>query len=848
MSSSLSKTLQFITSIKLQELTKQSQAFQAHIRVLEEARAASDPIARIEILHKAMRSWSGALSNDVIAGKLDLDNLELWLRQAKQDPSFQKDNLERWSNTLETHIRQTSMRFGCAKLFGNILQEWLSSGDSVVAGVSNQENKNGTESTDAGRKEKHEQMERFTSIVFEEKVVDTDALRAYLSNVFSGKRARLILEEARQRLKELCDVRDEKVTENDVKCAIDELTSGNGSLSDENIAALREFRQNDSVLTELASVLTMRLASIDTWSWPAEGIPIHMRRHLNGKYRVFTDPDIIDALLFHHLGALWKRELKTFFVEFFESKAWITLEKKMPVKEKERLEKQYDAKGVTGIEPRRHELFQETFLLSTLSDSMTSYDDSTDSTAKDDDTVVYPIEIKQKLLHLMATECQLNTKLHNKHAVVCSDFEWFGPSLPHASILTVLEFFGVTTKWLNFFKKWLAAPLRFTDGSDNGEVRVRKCGTPFNYTLSTLCGEAVLFVMDFAVNQASDGLRLYRLHDDLWLFDSDASRCARAWKEMNNYANLVGLTFNKEKTGSACVGTETSSDLGLPTGDVRWGLLKFDVGKGRFTIDQTQVDNHIEELRRQLNATKSIAGWVNAYNKYMVFLYRNFGDHPIKCFNEEHLDDLLNTFARIQSELFKDTKNTSTVGYLRGIIEKKFGVSDLPEGYFYFPITTGGLGLKNPFVELCSIWRPKKDEKEPKLPFDEQEEEDEDSYETYKNNWEKAHRKEPFVSYAEYLSHRGTWLPVWGTRYQTAMTPRAREDVNETPVIAGAIKSSNSEYWSRWSKLSVEDQWLVALYGEQLVDKFGGLDVVDADLIPLGMVELFKRSRIQLDQ
>ncbi|KAF8624366.1 hypothetical protein AX15_005913 [Amanita polypyramis BW_CC] len=230
----------------------------------------------------------------------------------------------------------------------------------------------------------------------------------------------------------------------------------------------------------------------------------------------------------------------------------------------------------------------------------------------------------------------------------------------------------------------------------------------------------------------------------------------------------------------------------------------------------------------------------------MTFLYRNFGGYPINCFGEEHINDLVNTFARIQSELFKGTKNRSVVGYLRGVIEKKFGVSDLPEGYFYFPITTGGLGLKNPFIELCSVWRAKRKQKEPKLPFDKQEEEDEDSYETYKNNWEEEnHRKEPFVSYAEYLSHRGFWVPAWGSQYETAMMNRQREEIRKTPMITAALESS--KHWSE-RELDVEDQWLVTLYGEQLVDKFGGLDVVDADLIPLGMVELFKQSRIQPDQ
>ncbi len=478
-----------------------------------------------------------------------------------------------------------------------------------------------------------------------------------------------------------------------------------------------------------------------------------------------------------------------------------------------------------------------------LSSSMTAVA-SYDSTSSNDDYARNSsMGTKQKLLHSLATECQLNTKLHNKHAVICSDFEWFGPSLPHASILTVLEFFGVTTEWLDFFKKWLAAPLRFVDSDNSEGVRVRKRGTPFNYTLSAFCGEAVLFVMDFAVNRASGGLQLYRLHDDLWLFDSDVTKCARGWKEMNTYANLVGLTFNKEKTGSACVGYDEQSIADLPSGDVRWGFLKFDSSQGRFAIDQAQVNTHIEELRRQLNATKSIVGWVNAYNKYMEFLHRNFGGYPARCFGEDHLDDLLKTFARIQSELFKDAGNKSAVAYLQERIAKKFGISDLPEGYFYFPVVTGGLELKNIFIELCSIER--ESEKKFKEIFEQLlKEEDEETYDSYKNNWE---RSSTFMTYEEFLSLRDVWVPTWGRQFSAAMTDREQEDVNKTPAIEAALRSS--KHWSkRWVDLSVQERWLVALYGEQLMEKFGALDVVDSSLIPLGMVELFKRSRIQLDE
>ena len=70
--------------------------------------------------------------------------------------------------------------------------------------------------------------------------------------------------------------------------------------------------------------------------------------------------------------------------------------------------------------------------------------------------------------------------------------------------------------------------------------------------------------------------------------------------------------------------------------------------------------------------------------------------------------------------------------------------------------------------------------------------------------------------------------------------------MHQTPLIAAALQTS--KHRKAWHDLSVQEKWLVALSGEQLVDKFGALDVADSNLIPLGMVELFNRSRIQLDQ
>ncbi|KAF8349437.1 hypothetical protein F5887DRAFT_1070757 [Amanita rubescens] len=284
MASSFNKILQSITAIKLQELDH-SDAFQSHAHVLAEAKATPNPVAKVELLRKAAVSC-GPLSNTAVKCVLDLDNLESWIRQAQQDPAFEKANLERWADTLETHIRQANMRFDCGRLFGDLFKEWIASGDSALGTTASEHGNASIWYVNVGRKEKQEQLDRFKSFMFDEKSVDTKALLSYLNNVFSDKDARKKLEKIRGDIKNFCDETMDYTTikKYEVVEVIDAFLSGQGSISDDNLTALTELRQNDTLLTELADVLTMRLASIGTWSWPAEGVPVQMRRHLNGKY------------------------------------------------------------------------------------------------------------------------------------------------------------------------------------------------------------------------------------------------------------------------------------------------------------------------------------------------------------------------------------------------------------------------------------------------------------------------------------------------------------------------------------------------------------------------------------
>lgn len=152
-----------------------------------------------------------------------------------------------------------------------------------------------------------------------------------------------------------------------------------------------------------------------------------------------------------------------------------------------------------------------------------------------------PIEAKQGLLHLLSTEIILNTSLYGSISCFRTVFESWNPLLPHQSVLSVLKFFGVSDKWIRFFTKFLQAPLKFTEDGPFTEPRLRRRGTPGSYALSDVLGEAVLFCVDFAVNQDTDGAILHRMYDDLWFWHKDYEVCVKAWSTVNTFVNVMGV-------------------------------------------------------------------------------------------------------------------------------------------------------------------------------------------------------------------------------------------------------------------------------------------------------------------
>jgi hypothetical protein len=305
----------------------------------------------------------------------------------------------------------------------------------------------------------------------------------------------------------------------------------------------------------------------------------------------------------------------------------------------------------------------------------------------------------------------------------------------------------------------------------------------------------------------------------------------------------------------------------------------------------------------------------------MAYFLRNFGGAPANCFGQEHIVDIIDTLGKIQRNLFAETGDGSAVGYLRKILHERFDVNGLPEGYFYFPISSGGLELRNTMIEVlllqmqnkplstykfkddlesaldsadsepsfnptpsdpgypapsatkcssknCTICRPTtqpttsgdsddladvraEEETLAEARFSKSITIDKKRYARIKEIWQPEKRykfSNEFMPFTEYISLRESWLSTWGATYQKMLASPSERQVVLVPQVKAEIENGSSRLSKSWGSLTLYEKWVMSMYGEEVVKKFGGLEAVDPSLIPTGMVKLFQTSRMKLDQ
>ncbi|PKX89282.1 uncharacterized protein P174DRAFT_454964 [Aspergillus novofumigatus IBT 16806] len=702
----LSQTIRSLTLSKIRELEKLRNTYQSRkSEILKVSAAYDDRFGRLTHLLAGTKELYPGASKDVTTG-----HIERWLDQARYDSSIPSKMLEGFEETLISRWDAHSRKLSLADLYARLLTERM----IPSSGTSNPKAKDDSDDEDflvveERQKQRLQQLcDQFEAVVFEPRETNEQRIHTFLEDLFLGDEGKRALSKLRSLVKDRCETiwtAEELFNPISLSNCIKGLLTRE-LLSDGKRAMLKDFLDNEVAMTEIADVLNMRYTDLKNWDWHTgeKGIPVLPRQQTNGKIpRLGRRGRPGDHLRRVHRAQVLQRT-------------------QAPVEKTERdiLRRRYylDPRPcrVNSVDNLRKWEYESTYFLAHLPGSGTSlfengptYDeagDHEDAGARPAQKTGSTKTIKQRILRTIATETLLHQHLHGEAAVIQSDMKWYGTGLPHSILFAILRFVGFTEEWIDFFTKYAC------DGRTPAGPRMRQRGVPLAGAMAKLMGELVLFFMDMTVNRES-GMLLYRMHDDLWLC-GDPAKCAQAWEAMQRYAQVTGLEFKLAKTGSVYLAESRDVSIAarLPKGPVTIGLLVLDPDSGNWVIDQAQVDAHVQQLRQQLDCCESVISWIRTWNSCIGRFFTSDFGQPAFCFGRDHVDLILATYEKVQNTLFNTDGRASTVTeHLRHMIEERFGVSEIPDAFFFFfPEQLGGLGLRNPFVSTLLAYLDSKKE------------------------------------------------------------------------------------------------------------------------------------------
>jgi len=107
-----------------------------------------------------------------------------------------------------------------------------------------------------------------------------------------------------------------------------------------------------------------------------------------------------------------------------------------------------------------------------------------------------------------------------------------------------------------------------------------------------------------------------------------------------------------------------------------------------------------------------------------------------------------------------------------------------------------------------------------------------------------------FMSFEEFTRYRKETSSELATAFDELMEQPQEEGVEETPEIMSALKeikvgNKSANLSSDWDRMTPYWKWVIQLYAHDIIERFGGLSIVDEGLLPIGMVSMFKSKRVR---
>lgn len=178
---------------------------------------------------------------------------------------------------------------------------------------------------------KDEARGNWERLVFEPAVTDEGAIADYLRTLFGSNGTNKMTIKALEALRRSVEDFESSLANPDqfnepvLRWTITGLIASN-LLPEAKSAALKDFLSNLVILLEVADVLNMRIAALDTWQWDEEGLPVMQRRHVTGKHHIYIEEDLLQAIFLQYVGVKWSVFFKQAILDFSCAEgAWVSL-------------------------------------------------------------------------------------------------------------------------------------------------------------------------------------------------------------------------------------------------------------------------------------------------------------------------------------------------------------------------------------------------------------------------------------------------------------------------------------------------------------------------------------------
>ena len=787
----------FITRMKLTELRRQRDRLGSAYRRLEtRAAQAASPEQRLRVLAEGLQEIRFAGAN------LHEDASRLApLAEAMRADGVGTEVAELWLDRLENQLAAGRLRSEFVYAFGVLLEQWASEQDETPRPASGAE----------GTTEAAVQRERLLAFV------RSDPDPTGHGDVFDA-----IFADVEDRLTRLPEVWRKTFGD----WMADWRPSGDAAaLLQEDVfqaAWLRReagrFGSGGEHFRDFADALALLAAAQPQWDWPEDGVPAEAVWTRN-KWRLYPRPDLPTACLWTEIGWAWQEKVE----KAIDTAEAVTLRQG-------RLRMLRDLGSPEVI--LQNEIRMLDAARDRVSIPMVEIADPWDgsdaeagaSPAPDSNCIILERLRRQSQARefqsgggygygatswsILLTHAEIrllraafpDRPVH----VVKTDLRDFFASVPHAVLLDLLDRLRLPRAERELIRRYLRVPLR-TDAEDADDRPVRHAvrGVPMGFGLSGFLADLLLRCMERYVCLEAP-VRIVRQVDDVTILAPTADAAVLAWRRLREFCAGCGLKVNEPKSGAVCIGPGRTP-AGLPDRLPRWAMLQLEPS-GRWGVHRPTFEAHRRQSRERVLGAESILAQVQQYNADVQFLWTSLS--LTADLGDEHYAAVVDAARGFQRDTFGPDDGI-VVRLTDEVRQRCFGGDEtpVPEGWVHWPVTAGGLGLRNAVLEATI--HPRLYDRHPPAP------------DRRSDDWQR--RDNDWLSFYRGLIREVDPVEPHGTPQTKAL---AKDFISRGKAISGGRQSGLSPYW----------RWVLTVYGPEILARFGTFRFLITELVPLQLI------------